>query len=148
VIFLLRHGKAEPRGSGVDDAQRRLTVEGERQAEAAGRALTVLGVRIDACLTSPKVRAADTARLAVAPLGVEPEVAAELSGGPFDSIDLVAGRGKTMLVGHEPDFSSEIARLTGGRAKLRKGGLAIVDGNVLIALLRPDELVAIAASAS
>jgi phosphohistidine phosphatase len=148
VIYLLRHGKAEPRGSGVGDAQRRLTAEGERQAEAVGRALAALGVRIDACLTSPKVRAAETARLAAAPLGVEPEIAVELSEGPFDSIDLVAGRGETMLVGHEPDFSNEVARLTGGKAKLRKGGLAIVDGNVLIALLRPDELVAIAASAS
>ena len=51
-----------------------------------------------------------------------------------------------MLVGHEPDFSNEIARLTGAKAKLRKGGLAIVDGNTLLALLRPDDLAAIAAS--
>ena len=74
-----------------------------------------------------------------------PEIAAELSGGGFDSPDLAAGRGKAMLVGHEPDFSNEIARLTGAKAKLRKGGLAIVDGNTLLALLRPEELAAIAA---
>lgn len=144
VIYLLRHGEAE-RGNG-DDAARRLTGKGERQSELAGRALAALGVKIDVCLTSPKVRAADTARLASPALKVEPEIAAELSGGKFDALGLSAGRGDVMLVGHEPDFSDEIARLTGARAKLRKGGLAIVDGNTLLALLRPDEIAAIAAS--
>jgi phosphohistidine phosphatase len=75
---------------------------------------------------------------------VEPEIAGELSGGDFDSAGLVAGRGETMLVGHEPSFSDEIARLTGAKAKLRKGGLAIVDGNTLLALMRPADLAAIA----
>lgn len=144
MIYLLRHGEAEPRNG--DDAARRLTEKGERQSEVAGRALAALGAQIDACLTSPKVRAADTARLACAVLGLEPEVAAELSGGGFDSTGLAAGRGDAMLVGHEPDFSDEIARLTGARAKLRKGGLAIVDGGTLLALLRPGDLAAIAAS--
>jgi phosphohistidine phosphatase len=144
VIYLLRHGDAE-RGEG-DDAARRLTDKGERQSEAAGRALAALGAKIDACLTSPKVRAADTARLACRALEIEPEVSGELGGGRFDSTHLSAGRGNVMLVGHEPDFSGEIARLTGARAKLRKGGLAIVEGNVLLALLRPAELAAITAS--
>ena len=49
-----------------------------------------------------------------------------------------------LLVGHEPDFSDEVARLTGAKAKMRKGGLAIVDGSTLIALLRPGDLAAIA----
>jgi len=54
--------------------------------------------------------------------------------------------GNVLLVGHEPAFSDEIARLTGGRVKLRKGGLAIVDGSTLTALLRPADLGRIAAS--
>ena len=62
VIYLLRHGDAED-GEG-DDAARRLTAKGERQARDAGRALAALGVEIEACLASPKVRAADTARIA------------------------------------------------------------------------------------
>lgn len=143
MIYLLRHGEAE-QGDG-DDAARRLTAKGERQSEQAGEALARLGVKIDACLTSPKVRAADTAKLACQPLGPEPEVAPALSGSEFDSGALGAGRGETMLVGHEPSFSDEIARLTGAKVKLRKGGLAIVDGNTLVALLRPQELAAIAA---
>lgn len=142
MIYLLRHGDAED-GDG-DDAARRLTTKGEQQAEAAGRAVAALGAEIDVCLTSPKVRAAETARLACQALGLGPEVAVELRGGPFDSPGLTAGRGNALLVGHEPDFSSEVARLTGAKVKLRKGGLAIIDSNTLVALLRPKDLLAIA----
>lgn len=146
MIYLLRHGDAE-RGNG-DDAARRLTAKGERQSTEAGRALAGLGIEIEACLTSPKVRAADTAALACRALAVEPEISPALVGGDFDSAELSVGRGETLLVGHEPYFSDEIARLTGAKAKLRKGGLAIVDGGTLVALLRPAELAAIAASES
>jgi phosphohistidine phosphatase len=143
MIYLLRHGDAED-GTG-DDAARRLTSKGERQSRAAGTALAGMGAEISACLTSPKVRAGDTARLACEPLGLEPEIAHELRGGAFDSLSLAAGRGDILLVGHEPDFSNEVARLTGARVKLRKGGLAIVNGSTLTALLRPRDLAAPAA---
>lgn len=142
MIYLLRHGDAEE-GDG-DDAARRLTTRGEGQARAAGGALAARGAEVDACLASPKLRAAEMARLACAPLGIEPESAGELRGGGFDALALVAGRGTVLLVGHEPDLSNEVARLTGARAKLRKGGLAIVDGSTLVALLRPADLAAIA----
>lgn len=145
MIYLLRHGDAE-RGDG-DDAARRLTAKGEGQAEAVGAALATLAANIDACLTSPRVRAADTARLACGPLDIEPEIAAELAGGPFDSLQLTAGRGNVLLVGHEPDFSAEVARLTGANVNLKKGSLAAIDGGTLVALLRPTELAAIAGSA-
>lgn len=142
VIYLLRHGDAED-GDG-EDAARQLTTKGERQARAAGQALAALDAGLDACLTSPKARAAETARLACEPLRLEPEITKELRGGSFDSLALTAGRGDVLLVGHEPDFSDEVARLTGARAKLRKGGLAIVEGSTLVALLRPAELRCIA----
>lgn len=142
MIYLLRHANAES-GSGDDDA-RRLTPKGEDQARMAGAALAAMGAEIDACLTSPKIRAAETARIACESLGLEPEIGPELRGGPFDSLNLAAGRGNVLLVGHEPDFSGEVARLTGGRVKMRKGGLAIVDGSTLLALLRPQDLTALA----
>lgn len=142
MIYLLRHGEAGD-GNG-DDSARQLTAKGGRQARAAGEALAALKVEIDACLASPKVRAADTARLACEALGLEPETALELRGGGFDALSLAAGRGDVLLVGHEPDFSDEIARLTGAKAKLRKGGLAVIDGTTLLALLRPPDLRAIA----
>lgn len=144
MIYLLRHGVAER--SDDDDAKRRLTAEGRRQSEAAGRALAALAAPLEACLASPKLRASETAELACGALGIEPELAAELASGSFDALDLTAGRGEAMLVGHEPDFSNEIARLTGAKAKLRKGGLAVIDGGTLLALLRPEDLAAIGAA--
>jgi phosphohistidine phosphatase len=144
VIYLLRHGDAEP-GNG-DDGARRLTPKGERQARVAGQALAALGEEMNACLASPKLRAAETARLACEPLGIEMEIADELAGGAFDSLALAAGRGNVLLVGHDPYLSDEIARLTGGKVKLRKGGLALVDAPTLMALLRPRDLKRIADS--
>lgn len=144
MIYLLRHGEAED-GSG-DDAARRLTVKGERQARDAGVALRELDARINACLASPKVRAFDTARLACEALGVEVEVTEALRGGRFDALDLAAGRGDVLLVGHEPDFSREVGRLTGAKVAMKKGGIAVVDGSTLVALLRPKDLKRIAAA--
>jgi len=141
VIYLLRHGDAED-GTG-DDAARRLTEKGERQAKAAGRALAALDAGIDACLASPKVRAAETARIACEPLGLEVEISEQLRGGDFDPLELAAGRGTVLLVGHEPDFSNAVAALTGGRVKLRKGGIAAVRDGELQDLLRPGVLRAI-----
>jgi phosphohistidine phosphatase len=138
MIYFLRHGEAED-GAG-DDAARRLTEKGERQAEAAGRALAALGAEIDACLASPKVRAADTARIACEQLGLEVESAEHLRGGDFDALGLAAGRGTVLLVGHEPDFSNAVAALTGGRVKLRKGGIACVKDGELQVLLGPKQL--------
>jgi phosphohistidine phosphatase len=142
VIWLLRHGDAE-QGSGDDDA-RRLTAKGEEQSLTAGRALAALGVELDACLTSPKVRALDTARLACEPLEVEVETADALAGGDFGPGELAAGRGDVLLVGHEPDFSNAIARLTGASVAMKKGGLAAIDDGELVALLRPQHLARIA----
>ena len=142
MIYLLRHGHAEP-DQGAGDAARRLTEKGESQARAAGEAIARLGLNVDACLTSPKVRAFDTATLACAAIGIPVEVADGIASGNYDSLDLAAGRGDTMLVGHEPDMSSEIARLTGANVKLKKGGLAVIDNGTLLALLRPAELAAI-----
>ncbi len=144
MIWLLRHGDA---ADGTPDAERPLTDKGRRQSRAAGEALQALGVAMDACLTSPKVRAAQTAELACAGLGIDPQTEPDLSGGPFDAEALSAGLGdNVMLVGHDPDFSMAVHDLTGARVKLKKGGLAGVDGSDLIVLLRPKELRGIAGS--
>jgi phosphohistidine phosphatase len=143
VLWLLRHGDA---ADGSPDSERPLTEEGREQARVAGAALKALGVELDACLTSPKVRAADTARLACAELGVEPHLEPKLAGGPFDAEALAAGLGdEVLLVGHDPDFSTAVHDLTGAQVRLKKGGLAGVDSGELVVLLRPNELDRIAA---
>jgi phosphohistidine phosphatase len=136
VIWFLRHGEAE---DGDDDFARPLTEKGERQSRDAGAALAALGVEFELCLTSPRVRARDTARLACESLGVEVTVEDRLSGGNFDPLELAAGLDDVLLVGHEPDFSDAVGELTGGRVDMKKGGLAAVDGRDLRVLLRPKE---------
>ena len=136
MIWFLRHGEAE---DGDNDFERRLTAKGERQSRDAGAALAALDVKFDLCLSSPRVRARDTARLACEPLGLEVTLEERLSGGRFDPLELAAGLGNVLLVGHEPDFSNAIAELTGGRVDLKKGGLAAVDERELYVLLRPKE---------
>ena len=141
VIWFLRHGEAE---DGEPDFDRRLTAKGERQSRDAGKALAALGVEIELCLASPRVRARDTAVLACEALGVEVTIEDGLSGGRFDPLELTAGLDNVLLVGHEPDFSDAIAQLTGGRVDMKKGGLAGVDDRALRVLLRPKETKAIA----
>lgn len=144
MIWLLRHGDAED-GAGKPDAERELTRKGERQSRDAGRALAAMGVKLDACISSPRVRARRTAELACEELGVDPELEQRLAGGDFDPLEIAAGRGEVLLVGHEPDFSRAVAILTGSRVKLKKGGLAGIDDHLLHALLRPKDLSLIAA---
>lgn len=153
-LWLLRHGDAEPHGA-RDDAGRQLTERGQAQARAAGAALARLGLVFDAVLTSPRVRAHDTARLACDGLGHggEPEVHAPLSGGfrREDALEALAGLGpdaRLLLVGHEPDFSELVHAFSGGRAQMKKGGVAALrvgrgSGDLLV-LLRPAELEKIA----
>ena len=139
MIWLLRHGDAQ---DGSPDAERPLTDKGRDQSRAAGAALRALGVEIDACLTSPKMRAADTARIACAELGdIEPQLEPKLAGGPFDADALAAGLGDdVLLVGHDPDFSSAVHSLTGAQVRMKKGGVAGIDRGELMVLLRPREL--------
>jgi phosphohistidine phosphatase len=144
VIWLLRHGDAE---QGSPDAERPLTDKGRRQARAAGAALKELGVNFDACLTSPKKRAADTAALACEPLGIEPREEPKLAGGSFDPLELAAGTGEeVLLVGHEPDFSNAVRDLTGGDVDIKKGGLVVIEAGELRVLMRPKEINRIARS--
>jgi phosphohistidine phosphatase len=151
-LWFLRHGEAEPHGARAD-FERRLTPRGEEQSRAAGRALAALGVTFQLVVTSPRVRALDTARLACAEVGCEPVVDEALSSG-FDvraALELAAAAGeqkRVLFVGHNPDFVQIIGDLTGGVVELKKGGVAAIRrhgaSGELIVLMRPRELARIA----
>jgi phosphohistidine phosphatase len=147
-LWLLRHGDAESHGT-RPDPERRLTERGEAQSRAAGAALKALKITFETVLTSPRVRARDTARLAAEPLGLEVVDHEPLSGG-FGREDALAvlagfdGEAKVLLVGHEPDFSQLVHDFTGGRVDMKKGGIAGMrvartQGELLV-LVRPREL--------
>ncbi|HEY7630455.1 MAG TPA: histidine phosphatase family protein [Thermoleophilaceae bacterium] len=141
MIWLLRHAEAE---DGSPDAARPLTPHGEEQSRDAGAALKAMGVELELCLTSPRVRAEQTARLACEILGVEVQVDDRLSGGRFDLGELTTGFDEVMLVGHDPDFSMVVHETTGAQVRMKKGGLAGIDRGELKVLLRPRELAAMA----
>lgn len=141
MLWLLRHAEA---ADGLPDDERPLTERGVRQAEAAGRALARLGTHLDACLSSPKLRALQTAQIACEPLGCPVTIEPALGGEPFDVHGLIAGLGDVLLVGHDPSFSLTLHDLTGAQARMRKGGLAGVAKGELVVLMRPTELAAIA----
>jgi phosphohistidine phosphatase len=141
MLWLLRHADAL---DGTPDDERPLSERGVMQAQDAGQAMAALGVTIDACLSSPKVRAVQTAQYACAPLGVEVTVDRRLAGEPFEAYDIVAGLGEVLLVGHDPSFTLTLHDLTGAQARMRKGGLAGIAKGELVVLLRPAELSAIA----
>src|SRR6201992_2226353 len=126
-LWLLRHAEAEPHGS-REDAARRLTERGERQARAAGVAIAQLCAEFDAVLFSPNVRSTHTAMLASEawedPQRAALEEHAPLAGNcdAHQALDAMAGLGsecRVMLVGHEPDLSRLAGALTGARLDLK-----------------------------
>ncbi len=128
----------------MPDDERPLTAAGTRQAQLTGVALARLGVELDACLTSPKRRAVQTAEGVCESLGVAVTVEPALAGEPFDAEKVGAGLDNALLVGHDPSFTNAIEQLTGARVTLSKCGLGVVDQGRLVALLRPADLSAIA----
>lgn len=151
-LWLLRHGEAIPHDV-KPDFDRELTPRGERQSTVAGRGLARLGLEFNACYTSPRIRARDTARLACEELGLEPQEVDVLSNGfdREDALELLSGHdvdARVLVVGHEPSFSQVVHDLTGARVDFKKGGVAGIrigggEGE-LIVLLRPRELESLA----
>jgi phosphohistidine phosphatase len=145
LIWLMRHGAAEDEAR--DDASRALTADGVRQAKAAGLALAALGIRPDVCFSSPKLRAVQTAQIACEPLGLEVDEREALRGGDFDPAELADGYREALLVGHEPDLSRAVQATTGARVAISKGGLVGIDDSTLVSVLRREEIERIAGTA-
>ena len=110
-----------------------------------------MGVEFAACYSSPKVRALHTARLACRTLNIEPIEESSLAEG-FSRDDATvllhahSGDDRILVVGHEPSFSQVVFDFTGGRIDLKKGGVAAVNGDELLLLLRPRELESLAST--
>jgi phosphohistidine phosphatase len=155
-LYFLRHGIAADVGpAGTGDAGRPLTQQGIEKMEAEARGLVRLGVRLEVLLSSPLVRARQTAEIVARELRMEVQLADALASGS-DTRQLLDLLGQyeaesVMVVGHEPDFSRMIGDLTGGsQVVLKKGGLGRVDldvlergGGALAWLLPPKVLVEI-----
>jgi phosphohistidine phosphatase len=109
-LLIVRHAEA---AAGKPDELRQLTPEGREHARALGERLRREGFVPDAVVTSPLLRARETA--AALELG-EPEVDERLAPGamPDDVRDAALGRGETVVVvGHQPDCGNAVRELAG-----------------------------------
>jgi phosphohistidine phosphatase len=135
--YLVRHAIAEPRGSRwPDDTRRPLSRGGVRRFTEVARGLRALGVECERVLTSPLVRATQTARLLSKGLGGRPRMSVTAALAPgvaaarvVAECSRLAGARRVALVGHEPDLGVLAAFLVGARAPfpLKKGGICRID---------------------
>jgi phosphohistidine phosphatase len=140
-LYLVRHGIAVDDAAGLPDGLRALTARGRKRFHKTARAFGRLGHRLDLILTSPLVRAVQTAEiLAGATDHREVAVLEELD--PKYDVEVVrtavaqrAGDAKSIaIVGHEPQLSAVLAALSGisqNDINLRKGAIVRVDATTL-----------------
>ena len=136
-LYILRHAIAEERDESVypDDSQRPLTAKGKKKMVIIAENMKAMGIKIDLILTSPYVRAHETARIMVRAFGLEKSrmvLNDNLAPSGFAK-DLIAEVNEKyqaehlMLVGHEPYLSELISMLIAGDPSLsivvKKGGL-------------------------
>jgi phosphohistidine phosphatase len=167
-LFLIRHGIAQPLGQKNDfsDEKRALTPQGRDRLREAAKGLRKLGLGFDLVLTSPLVRAVETAEIIADALGIDKKMIVQTSnlvpGASFDElfgeIKQQKGIETIALVGHQPDLGELISTMVWGDGKicvpLKKGGVCCINvtetvpafrGN-LIWLLTPRQLRLIAKS--
>src|SRR5215211_2484439 len=110
-LVIVRHAEA---ASGEPDELRPLTQQGREAARALGQRLARSGFQPDAIVSSPLLRARETAEELARPTPLEPEPDERLAPGATSEEVLAAaeGRGET-VVGHQPDCSRIAAALAG-----------------------------------
>lgn len=132
-LYIIRHGLAGQHGDYADDTQRPLTDEGKRKTRQVAKRLYELGLRFDLMLTSPLLRASQTAEtLQSEKLTKQLETVDYLAPGgdiqPFLSwLETQRSIDKTLaIVGHEPSLSGWAELLIWGEVRqtivLKKAG--------------------------
>jgi phosphohistidine phosphatase len=157
--YFLRHGIAvDPESWSGNDFDRPLTREGLQRMECEAKAIERLGLDLECIVTSPLLRARQTAEIVAKRLGVEGKLVEDqrLAGG-FDLQGLGAiltahaDADSIMLVGHEPSMSVTLGRAIGNaNIELKKAALAGIElrdatatAGTLICLIPPKVLVAL-----
>jgi phosphohistidine phosphatase len=138
-LYIMRHGLAAARQvtTVMDDAKRPLTVEGKQKMREIASGLVRAGMEADWIVSSPLVRAVETAEIVADALGSKPplDCCEALSPGsaPEALITFLAkrpNRRHVLVVGHEPDLGELAARLVGaGRnahMPFKKGGCCLI----------------------
>ncbi|HWL87175.1 MAG TPA: phosphohistidine phosphatase SixA [Polyangiaceae bacterium] len=123
-LYIMRHGPAEDSAPSGRDDDRVLSVSGRERVRQVARALLQEGEAPRVILTSPLVRAVQTAEIvhSECQLGAPIETRRELAmgGRGVELVRELTGRKRVMLVGHQPDLSGLIAELTGLHVNVEK----------------------------
>jgi len=137
-LYFLRHGQAGDREDWAgDDFYRPLTTDGVKRMEREAETIEELDLELEIIITSPLVRAKQTAEIVAKKLKMKDRIVEDHDLGldfTFERLrDILAGhrdKKAIMLVGHEPSMSRTIGQLVGGaRIDFKKGALACVDLN-------------------
>jgi len=149
-LYVIRHGIAQQLGkkNAFTDTKRTLTADGRNRMREAAKGLRKLEVELDLILTSPLVRAVETAEIVAAALkldkkhidqtgNLEPGASAEKL---FDEIKKKSGIESIALVGHQPDLGELILKIVQGKSKmslpLKKGGVCYIRVTETVPALR------------
>jgi phosphohistidine phosphatase len=134
-LFFLRHARAVARANWArEDSERPLTERGREDAARMAVFMAKLGHPLDAIITSPYKRALETADIMARHLNMTDKLISDERLAPGfdvkrleaileDHPDAIA----LMFVGHEPDFSGVVGRVSGGRVIIKKGGIAYLE---------------------
>jgi phosphohistidine phosphatase len=135
-LYFLRHGEARKKDEWQgEDSERPLSKDGITRMKEEATAIAGLGLGLELIITSPLVRARQTADIVARALALRQSLVIDDRLSPGFGRDALAqvlkkhsNRKSVMLVGHDPDFSETIAAcIGGGRVECKKGGFARVD---------------------
>ncbi len=128
-VYLVRHAKAEPHGDG-DDHARRLTPEGRARFSRLVESLRPR-LQVARVLTSPLVRARETAEILARATGAPLEESPRLASGRSGAKELLAMARRavagTALVGHNPEIEEALAHLGEADLDVKPGAVAALD---------------------
>jgi phosphohistidine phosphatase len=150
-LYIIRHAISEPLGkhNEFSDEKRSLTDAGRDRMREAAKGLRALAVQFDLILTSPLIRAIQTAEIIAAALNVGIREIRETSslapgasaGDLFTEIKSHTGVESVALVGHQPDLGLLVSGIIGSAApsiQLKKGGVCCVNISETVPALRGD----------
>lgn len=151
-LFIIRHAIAEPLGkpNEFSDERRALTEEGRSRMREIVKGLAKLGVQIDLIITSPLVRAIETAEIVSTGLGlIKKDMRQTLNLAPGGSIEGLFAEIKThseaesvALVGHQPDLGNIISKIISDEGdaaiQLKKGSVCCLNISETVPVLRGE----------
>jgi len=135
-VHFIRHAQAIERSTELPDEYRNLTCRGRKRFRQVAARLKKIGIDPDYIITSPKVRAVQTAEILAETLGFsgEVQVSADLAAGPdLAALRNLLGTRKTaseiVVVGHEPGLGETVGELlkVSTSCCLAKGSVVTLD---------------------